>query len=113
MLSPLVFSGPPQEPSFLWSARRNFTPRLMAVVISSGLGGVIGAGLGPSVASGETCGDFFDVASMPVASLLFAESAANAREARVSAQVATTRQSANEVRVRVRIKVIGELSRKR
>src|SRR3954469_7074356 len=102
MFRPLVFSGPPQEPSFRWSARRNFTPRLMAVVISSGLGGVIGAGLGPSVASGEMWGGFFCVASVPVASLLFAESAARARETRIIAQAATTRQVANEVRVRVR-----------
>src|SRR4051812_9299206 len=105
MLRPLVFSGPPQEPSFRWSASRNFTPRLMAVDISSGLGGVIGAGLGPSVASGELWGGFFGVGSVAVVSLLFPESAARARPVTMTAHVTMARQSADEVRVRVRMKL--------
>src|SRR3954467_1411451 len=103
MFRPLVFSGPPQEPSFRWSARRNFTPRLMAVVISSGLGGVIGAGLGPSVASGEMRGGFFGEASFAVTSFVADGSAARALAEKMSAQVATRRQSTNKVRVRVRM----------
>ena len=47
------FSGLPQEPSGRWSASRNLTPRSIDAEISSGFGGVIGAGFGPSVASGE------------------------------------------------------------
>src|SRR4051812_49346778 len=57
MFKPFVCSGLPQDPSGRWSARRNLMPRLMADLISSGFGGVIGLGLGPWVASGERWGD--------------------------------------------------------
>src|SRR3954471_11180549 len=58
----LLCSGPPQQPSGCWSARRNLMPRSLADLISSGFGGVMGAGLGPSVASGERWGFFLVVA---------------------------------------------------
>src|SRR4051812_12458691 len=57
-------SGLPQEPSGRWSARRNLMPRLIADLISSGFGGVIGSGLGPWVASGERCGFLVVVVSV-------------------------------------------------
>src|SRR3954470_10410933 len=55
-------SGLPQEPSDRWSARRNLMPRLIADLISSGFGGVMGSGLGPWVARGERWGFFVGVA---------------------------------------------------
>src|SRR5262245_8886646 len=55
MFIDFVFSGLPQEPSGRWSASRYFTPRSIAAVTSSGFGGVIRAGFGPSVACGERC----------------------------------------------------------
>src|SRR5215212_8201188 len=58
MLRPLLCSGLPQEPSGRCSVRRNLMPRLIADLISSGFGGVMGSGLGPLVASGEMLGFF-------------------------------------------------------